>query len=112
MEAFLEVVRALSHRDRVRIVKLLQYASLTAHELSDVMEGSEAETLDHLSVLRDAGLVVSVEDHRGEVFHINPDRSNLYGAVLLALLDGWLTDHEDIRGDRSRAEQLLGGEPH
>ncbi len=108
MEPFLTVVRALSHQDRVRIVKLLQYTSLTVTELADVLQESEGEVGDHVSVLKDAELIISIDDERGKVLHINPDRSNLYGAVILALLDGWLNEDTDVKEDRERAKRIRG----
>ena len=107
MESFLTVVRALSHKDRLRIIKLLQHTSLTAAELAEVLQQSESEVADHVSVLGDADLLVALDDEKGKVLHINPDRSNLYGAVILALLDGWLNEDTDVKEDRKRAEDLL-----
>ena len=109
MESFLTVMRALSHRDRVRIVKLLQFTSLTVEELAEALQESGSEVGDHVSVLADAELIMTSDDEKGKILHINPDRSNLYGAVILALLDGWLNDDADVREDRQRAEGLLGG---
>ena len=108
MQPFLMVIRALSHQDRVRIIKLLQFTSLTVTELAEVLEESESEVSDHVSVLKDAELIISIDDERGEVLHINPDRSNLYGAVILALLDGWLNEDTDVKEDRERAGRIQG----
>ncbi len=111
MESFLTVVRALSHRDRVRIIKLLQFTSLTVEELAEALQASAGEVADHVSILTDAEMLMALDDEKGKILHINPDRSNLYGAVILALLDGWLNEDTDVREDRERAERILGDEP-
>lgn len=111
MDAFLEVVRALSHRERVRIIKLLQLASMGASELAEILGGTEADVRDHISVLLEAGLAIATEGESRAVFHINPDRSNLYGAVILALLDGWFNDEPEIQEDQRKAEHILGRRP-
>ncbi len=108
MEPFLTVVRALSHKDRVRIIKLLQFTSLTTSELVEILQESESEVADHVSVLGDADLLIALDDEKGKVLQINPERSNLYGAVILALLDGWLNDDTDVKEDRERAKRILG----
>jgi DNA-binding transcriptional ArsR family regulator len=111
MDLFLTVIRALSHEDRVRIIKLLQFASLTFSELAEILGQSESEVQDHVSVLKDADVLMTTDGDRGEILHINPDRTNLYGAVILALLDGWLNDDTRIQEDRRRAERILGDGP-
>ena len=108
MDAFLAVVRALSHPERVRVVKLLQYASMGKSELAEILEESESEIQDHVSVLTEAQIIVPVSEGEEEIYRINPERSNLYGAVVLALLDGWLNDDPNVRKDRERAEGMLG----
>lgn len=105
MESFLTVVRALCDRDRVRIVKLLQNSSLGVVELSDILGLPEIDVRDHVSVLKETSLVSEVGGEEKEVLRINPERHNLYGAVVLALLDGWLNEDPDVKADRERAER-------
>jgi ArsR family transcriptional regulator len=108
MDAFLAVVRALSHPERVRVVKLLQYASMGKSELAEILEESEGEVQDHLSVLAESQIVLPVSEGDEDIYRINPERTNLYGAVILALLDGWLNDDPSVKKDRERAEEILG----
>ena len=61
MDAFLAVVRALSHPERVRVVKLLQYTSMGKSELAGILEESESEVQDHVSVLTEAQIIVPVQ---------------------------------------------------
>ena len=108
MDDFLDIVRALGDRDRVRVVKLLQLGSLGITELAQVLDRSEADVRDLVSVLRDAELVISGDGESGEVFRVNPERKNLYGAVLLALMDGWFNEERDVSNDRRKMEGLFG----
>ena len=107
MDAFLAVVRALSHPERVRVVKLLQYTSMGKSELAGILEESESEVQDHVSVLPEAQIIVPVREADEDIYRINPERSNLYGAVVLALLDGWLNEDPNVKKDRERAEEML-----
>ncbi|MCK4547967.1 MAG: winged helix-turn-helix transcriptional regulator [Candidatus Eisenbacteria sp.] len=108
MDAFLGVVRALSHRERVRVVKLLQFTSMGVSGLAAILEQSEAEVQDHIAILGEADVVVPVKGEDEEIYRINPERSNLYAAVVLALLDGWLNEDPEVKKDRKRAERMLG----
>jgi|GEM_PF-2326853 len=111
MDAFLAVVRALSEPNRVRVVKLLQLTSLSAGELAEILDRPLEGVLGDLAPLEEAGLVKSLDEESERVFCIHPGRSNLYGAVLLALLDGWLNEDPDVRGDLQRVERFLGRRP-
>lgn len=109
MESFLTVVRTLCDRDRVRMVKLLQGSSLSAAELSEILGLPEVDVRDHVSVLKETSLVSEVGEGEKKVLRINPERHNLYGAVVLALLDGWLNEDADVVADRENAGRILGG---
>ena len=57
-----KIFKALSDSNRIRIVKMLQRKSLCVCEIKDVINLATSTVSKHLSILREAGLIVDWKD--------------------------------------------------
>jgi DNA-binding transcriptional ArsR family regulator len=65
MQGELEIIKALSDRNRLRIVAALsRHIELCACQITEVLQVTGATASRHLSVLQNAGLVTSRKDGR------------------------------------------------
>ncbi len=94
---FLRVIKALSDRNRVKIVKLLQRRELCVCELQQALDVSQPTVSKHLKILEAAGLVTWRRQGLWVNYMVTGSAENPYATVLLANLRHWLEDDPEIR---------------
>ena len=98
MKEFVQVMKALSDPNRVRIVKLLQHKLMCVCELQAALGIAQPTVSKHLKVLEDAGLVFSQKDGQWVNYCLSDGKTSPYAASLLGNLRHWLEDEEEITG--------------
>ena len=94
-----KIFKALSDKNRIRIVKMLQKKSLCVCEIKDVLKLATSTVSKHLSILREAGLIVDWKDGKWINYKINPDPDSLAANALL-YTQMQIEDDETIKNDR------------
>ena len=94
-----KIFKALSDKNRIRIVKMLQKKSLCVCEIRDVLKLATSTVSKHLSILREAGLIVDWKDGKWINYKINPDPDSLVANALL-YTQLQIEDDETIKNDR------------
>jgi ArsR family transcriptional regulator len=94
-----KIFKALSDKNRIRIVKMLQKKSLCVCEIKDVLKLATSTVSKHLSILREAGLIVDWKDGKWINYKINPDPDSLVANALL-YTQLQIEDDETIKNDR------------
>ena len=94
-----KIFKALSDKNRIRIVKMLQKKSLCVCEIKDVLKLATSTVSKHLSILREAGLIVDWKDGKWINYKINPDPDSLEANALL-YTQMQIEDDETIKNDR------------
>ncbi|MFZ4591854.1 MAG: ArsR/SmtB family transcription factor [Ignavibacteria bacterium] len=94
-----KIFKALSDKNRIRIVKMLQKKSLCVCEIKDVLKLATSTVSKHLSILREAGLIVDWKDGKWINYKINPDPDSLEANALL-YTQMQIEDDEIIKNDR------------
>jgi ArsR family transcriptional regulator len=94
-----KIFKALSDRNRIRIVKMLQKKSLCVCEIKDVLKLATSTVSKHLSILREAGLIVDWKDGKWINYKINPEPDSLVANALL-YTQLQIEDDETIKNDR------------
>ena len=94
-----KIFKALSDKNRIRIVKMLQKKSLCVCEIKDVLKLATSTVSKHLSVLREAGLIVDWKDGKWINYKINPEPDSLVANALL-YTQLQIEDDETIKNDR------------
>ncbi|MDB5050572.1 MAG: transcriptional regulator, ArsR family [Fibrobacteres bacterium] len=106
MEALVNNFKALSDKNRLRILKLLQVKSLCVCEITEVLGFSTPTISNHLSVLVKAGFLRSVKDGRWVYYHLVQDPKSSEVASLLPLLHFWLSDDPQMIADRQKLKTV------
>jgi ArsR family transcriptional regulator, arsenate/arsenite/antimonite-responsive transcriptional repressor len=106
MEALLQNFKALSDKNRLRILKLLQVRSLCVCEITEVLGFSTPTVSNHLSVLVKAGFLRSEKDGKWVYYHLEREPKSSEVASLLPLLHFWLNDDPQMAADRHKLKSV------
>ena len=96
MKRFIEVMKALSDPNRVRIVKMLQHRSMCVCELQAGLGISQPTVSKHLKILERAGLVGFKKDGLWVDYFLADGSESPYAGVLLGNLKHWLEGDEAV----------------
>jgi len=96
MKNFVQVMKALSDPNRVRIIKLLEHRTMCVCELQALLEVAQPTVSKHLKILETAGLVKSFKDGLWVNYQLANGSNSPYAASLLGNLRHWLTDDKDL----------------
>ncbi len=103
MKEFVDVMKALSDKNRIKIVKLLQSRSLCVCEMQCLLDISQPTVSKHLKVLENAGLVYSEKEGQWVNYYLSGGEKSPYVANLLGNLKHWLSDDLEIKKLISKA---------
>lgn len=90
MDNFINVMKALSDPNRVRMIKLLQNKALCVCELQQLLTIPQPAVSKHMKVLEKAGLVKSTKEGLWVNYALNYGSSNPYAAAILGDFRLWL----------------------
>ena len=96
MKNFVQVMKALSDPNRVRIIKLLEHRTMCVCELQALLEVAQPTVSKHLKILETARLVKSFKDGLWVNYQLANGSNSPYAASLLGNLRHWLTDDKDL----------------
>lgn len=99
MRKITKIFKALSDPNRIRILKMLQIRFLCVCEIRDILQLANSTVSKHLSILRDAELIVDEKDGKWVNYSLNTSTSEKYVSQLLPLLKEWLPDDAVILAD-------------
>jgi ArsR family transcriptional regulator len=97
MRGFVNVMKALSDANRVKILKMLLHRPLCVCEIQAALGIAQPTVSSHLKVLEEAGLVASRKDGLWVNYFPADGSSSAYSASLLGNLRHWLEDDPEIR---------------
>ncbi len=96
-----KIFKALSDSSRIRIVKMLQRKSLCVCEIREILNLATSTVSKHLSILREAGLIVDWKDGKCINYKINPEPDPLASNALL-YIQMQIEDDDTIKSDRKK----------
>lgn len=100
LEKYEKVFKALSDKNRLRILKILQKKSLCVCEITEILKLATSTVSKHLSILHEAGLIIPERDKKWINYKINPNpKDNLISAALL-FVHLQIEDDELVKKDR------------
>ncbi len=97
---YTNIFKALSDPNRIRIVKMLAEKELCLCEVREVLDLSSSTVSKHLTILRDAGLLLDSKDGRWVNFRLNHNAEQVFIRSLIALLEKSFDDDDAIREDK------------
>lgn len=105
LKIYLKVMKALSDRNRVKIIKMLQRREMCVCEMRAALGLAQPSVSKHLRILEEAGLVESRKDGLWVNYRLADRADSRYAGHMQSTLRGWLNDDPEIQ----RIVQLAGG---
>jgi ArsR family transcriptional regulator len=103
MKNITRVLKAVSDRNRLRIVNMLAHKkSVCVCEIGSVLGISQSTTSRHLKILENAGLIYSTRDGKWVDYHISLDADDAKVREFLAFLVEWMKEDKEFTADRSK----------
>lgn len=96
MKEFTKVMKALSDRNRVKIIKMLQHKTMCVCEMRAALELAQPTVSKHLRLLEEAGIVSSQKDGQWVNYHLTDGASSPYVAAILGNLRHWMDEDPEI----------------
>jgi ArsR family transcriptional regulator len=104
MERLAQVYSLLADKNRLRILKLLEYKPMCVCELTYVLSIRQPSVSRHLRKLKESGLIDSRQDGYWTEYFINR-RGDEYSRILMGILSGWINEDPVIIEDIQKAGQ-------
>jgi ArsR family transcriptional regulator len=105
MKRMVRVLKVLSDKNRLRILKLLEHRKLCVCELAAVLGITQPSVSRHLKKLKSAGLINDEQQGFWTNYFLNKT-DDKYGKSLMVQVRLWLNDDPVILRDREKAPQL------
>lgn len=98
--------KALADPNRVRIVKMLSVRELCLCEIREILHLSNSTVSKHLSILRDAGLLLDSKKGKWVNFRLNSKAEDQFTRSTLALINKSFDDDEAIKEDAKEVHRV------
>jgi ArsR family transcriptional regulator len=96
MKDFINVMKALSDPNRVKIVKMLQHKNMCVCEMQAALKIAQPTVSKHLKILEGAGIVDYFKDGLWVNYHLAGGSKSPYVSTLLGNLRHWLENDPQI----------------
>jgi ArsR family transcriptional regulator len=103
---FVQVMKALSDPNRVKILKMLQLRQLCVCEIQAALELAQSTASNHLKVLEGAGLIASTKEGLWVNYRLADGARNPFVATLLGNLRHWLESDPDVAAVMRRLSSI------
>ncbi len=101
-----KVFKALGDSNRIRIVKMLEARELCVCEVREVLDLSNSTVSKHLSILRDADLILDRKDGKWVNYRLNERSNNSFVRSQLALVKNSFSDDEQVSLDKKKLQKV------
>ncbi|GAB1372844.1 hypothetical protein MASR1M45_29070 [Candidatus Kapaibacterium sp.] len=99
MDEFLKISKAISDRNRVRILKMLEVKPLCVCEITNILNVANSTVSNHLSILKESGLIIDKKDGKWVEYQINKGKSKELQNEVLGLVSKYLNDEDETIND-------------
>lgn len=106
MDEFLRIMKAISDKNRIRIVKMLEVRNLCVCEITSILQISTSTVSSHLSILKEAGYITDFKNGKWVDYKLNKHSVNPSLHQILAMIPGWLNDDLQVINDRLNVETV------
>ena len=97
MRTFIKVMKALSDRNRVKMIKLLQHKVMCVCEIQAALGLAQSTVSKHLKILEEAGLITYYKDGLWVNYSLADGTDSPFAANLLGNLKHWLDDDSELK---------------
>ncbi len=100
-----KVFKALSDRNRVRIMKMLEVKLMCVCEVTHILGIAQSSVSRHLSILRDAGFITDKKDGLWVNYSLAQSTDDVVATIMTGLRR-WGNEDPQIAEDRNRAKSV------
>lgn len=101
MNDFIKVFKAVSDKNRVRIIKMLESRELCVCEITEILDLAPSTVSKHLSILKEANLISDDKVGKWVNFKINQEIDKEYIKSIITILKDNLNDNNLIKNDKN-----------
>lgn len=106
MRELLRIFKALSDKNRIRIIKMLQRKPMCVCELAEALGLAMSTVSKHLTILRDAELIDDLKDGKWVDYSLSKSSGSLYAKELLRGMNRWLNEDTVVKADIKKAGKI------
>lgn len=106
MRDLIKIFKALSDRNRLRILKMLEIKPLCVCEITEVLQLAASTVSKHLSLLRDVNLIMDEKEGKWVNYRLNRQEADKYVKKLLPEIILWLSSDPTILKDRDKVKSV------
>lgn len=106
MRPIIKIFKALSDTNRLRILKMLEIRPLCVCEIREVLQLATSTVSKHLSILRDADLIVDDKQGKWVNYSLNVNPNQNYINQLLPEIAEWLKADDVIKLDVEKVKMV------
>ena len=99
MNVIIKIFKALSDKNRLRILLMLTKKQLCVCEIQDILGVTVSTVSKHLSILRDIGFIVDEKEGKWVNYSLNTASKDIVLNQILLILPFYLNDDELIKAD-------------
>lgn len=103
LKIYLKVMKALSDKTRIKIIKMLQVREMCVCEIQAALGLSQPSVSKQLRVLEEAGLVESRKDGLWVIYRLADAAESVYADHMQSILRDWLNDDQEIQKTMQQA---------
>ena len=104
MKESTNIFKALSDKNRLRILKMLQVKPLCVCEITDILQLAASTVSQHLSILKKEGFILEDRDGKWVNYLINPRPGDQRISAVLSQLDFWIGDNLLVETDKQKVK--------
>ncbi|ROL59046.1 ArsR family transcriptional regulator [Bacteroidetes/Chlorobi group bacterium ChocPot_Mid] len=106
MNTAIKIFKALSDRNRLRILLMLTKKKLCVCEIQDILGITVSTVSKHLSILRDIGFIVDNKEGKWVYYSLNTASKDLILNQVMLVLPFYLNDDELIQSDLDKVNNF------
>jgi len=99
MDKLIKIFKALSDKNRLRILLMLTRKKLCVCEIQEVLGITVSTVSKHLSILRDVGFIVDEKDGKWVNYSLNTASKDLILNQIMLVLPFYLNNDEMMKSD-------------
>jgi ArsR family transcriptional regulator len=103
---YVNVFKALSDPNRIRIVKMLSERELCMCEIREMLNLSNSTVSKHLTILRDANLLLDSKDGKWVNFQLNDKSEQKFIRSAITLIKNSFEDDEAVQDDMKKLHRV------
>ena len=103
---YVNVFKALNDPNRIRIMKMLGERELCLCEVREVLGLSSSTVSKHLTILRDADLILDSKEGKWVNFQLNDKSKQKFIRLIMTLIKNSFEDDEAIQEDTKKLHRV------